>query len=57
MVLMGKDRLGWMYLDLAIRGAEEYAESHPPGIAGWEADGAAEGVVNRTLWGAFNIAS
>ncbi|GAT18635.1 C6 transcription factor [Aspergillus luchuensis] len=57
MVLMGKDRLGWMYLDLAIRGAEEYAERHPPGIAGQEADPAFEEVVNRTLWGAFNIAS
>lgn len=54
---MGKDRLGWMYLDLAIRGAEEYAERHPPGIAGQEADPAFEEVVNRTLWGAFNIAS
>ncbi|RDH26520.1 hypothetical protein BDQ94DRAFT_155421 [Aspergillus welwitschiae] len=54
MVLMGKDRLGWMYLDLAIRTAEEYAESHPPGQ---ESDVTVEIVVNRTLWGAFNIAS
>ncbi|PYH92151.1 hypothetical protein BO71DRAFT_400803 [Aspergillus ellipticus CBS 707.79] len=55
MVLMGKDRLGWMYLDLAIRGADEYAERHPPQPT--PDDAVLEQVTNRTLWGAFNIAS
>ncbi|PWY90602.1 C6 transcription factor [Aspergillus sclerotioniger CBS 115572] len=52
MVLMGKDRLGWMYLDLAMRGAEEHAERHPPNPAD-----PFDYIVNRTLWGAFNMAS
>ncbi|RAK95629.1 uncharacterized protein BO80DRAFT_439252 [Aspergillus ibericus CBS 121593] len=52
MVLMGKDRLGWMYLDLAIRGADEYAERHPP-----RPSDPNDNIINRTLWGAFNIAS
>ncbi|PWY83610.1 hypothetical protein BO70DRAFT_386976 [Aspergillus heteromorphus CBS 117.55] len=61
MALMGKDRLGWMYLDLAIRGAEEYDERYPPRLG---ADNPSpeplrvlEDVANRTLWGAFNIAA
>ncbi|PYH63985.1 uncharacterized protein BO88DRAFT_429994 [Aspergillus vadensis CBS 113365] len=52
MILMGKDRLGWMYLDLAIRTTEKYAESHPPGQ---ESDITIKIIMNRTLWGAFNI--
>ncbi|PYI09547.1 hypothetical protein BO78DRAFT_394770 [Aspergillus sclerotiicarbonarius CBS 121057] len=52
MVLMGKDRLGWMYLDLAMRGADEYAERHPP-----RPSDPVDPIINRTLWGAFNIAS
>ncbi|KAL4890685.1 hypothetical protein BDV59DRAFT_183979 [Aspergillus ambiguus] len=57
MVLMGKDRLGWMYLDLATRAAEEYAASHPPRLPNGKSERTEENVVNRTLWGVFNIAS
>lgn len=57
MVLMGKDRLGWLYLDLATRAAEEYAAAHPPRISNSESVRMEENVINRTLWGVFNIAS
>ncbi|KAF9887267.1 hypothetical protein FE257_010395 [Aspergillus nanangensis] len=57
MVLMGKDRLGWMYLDLAHRAAEEYATLHPPRPTDNDFERMEENAANRTLWGVFNIAS
>ncbi|GMF81288.1 unnamed protein product [Aspergillus oryzae] len=57
LVLMGKDRVGWMYMDLAMRAAKEYASSHPPLPIDTESVRQIESVVNRTLWGAYNISS
>ncbi|KAB8068205.1 hypothetical protein BDV29DRAFT_184942 [Aspergillus leporis] len=57
LVLMGKDRMGWVYMDLAVRAANEYASTHPPRPAITESDRQRENVINRTLWGTFNIAS
>jgi hypothetical protein len=54
---MGKDRMGWVYMDLAVRAANEYASTHPPRPAITESDRQRENVINRTLWGTFNIAS
>ncbi|PLB49138.1 hypothetical protein P170DRAFT_436770 [Aspergillus steynii IBT 23096] len=57
MVLMGKDRMGWMYLDLASRSAAEYAASHPPRPTENESARELEEVENHTLWGTFCIAA
>ncbi|KAE8151670.1 hypothetical protein BDV25DRAFT_152291 [Aspergillus avenaceus] len=57
LVLMGKDRVGWVYMDLAMRAAKEYASSHPPRPAETPSARELENVINRTLWGAYNIAS
>ncbi|EAW08929.1 putative C6 transcription factor [Aspergillus clavatus NRRL 1] len=54
MTLMGKDRMGWVYMDLAVRGAREYAEMHPPRSTDSPDERKA---INRTLWGIFSIAS
>ena len=54
---MGKDRVGWMYMDLALRAAKEYESSHPPLPIDTESVRQVENVVNRTLWGAYNMAS
>ncbi|KAI9368233.1 hypothetical protein BJX61DRAFT_233410 [Aspergillus egyptiacus] len=56
LVLMGKDRVGWMYLDLACRAAEEYDAVHPPQVVDSESVRIAENVINWTLWGAFCLA-
>jgi hypothetical protein len=52
--LMGKDRMGWVYLDLAARGAQEYAASHPPHAM---EDAEERRAIDRTLWGIFSMAS
>ncbi|PYH43688.1 fungal specific transcription factor domain-containing protein [Aspergillus saccharolyticus JOP 1030-1] len=57
LTLMGKDRLGWMYLDLAIRAAEEYEEAHPTRSTVSESGRVLEDAANRTLWGVFSMAS
>lgn len=57
MTLMGKDRMGWMYLDLATRSANEYAASHPPRPTDSESARQLETVASHTLWGTFCIAS
>ncbi|KKK14586.1 hypothetical protein P175DRAFT_0443092 [Aspergillus ochraceoroseus IBT 24754] len=57
MVMMGKDRMGWMHLDLAGRAAEEYAATYPPRPIEDESVRVSENVVNWTLWGNFSIAS
>ncbi|KAL4785977.1 hypothetical protein BJX76DRAFT_322692 [Aspergillus varians] len=55
LVLMGKDRVGWIYLDLACRATEEYAASHPPSPA--ENESVQEKVANYTMWGIFGMAA
>ena len=58
MTLMGKDRMGWMYLDLATRSATEYAAAHPllrP--PNGESARELEMVTSHTLWGTFCIAA
>ena len=57
MVIMGKDRMGWMYLDLATRSAEDYAAAHPPRAPQSEAERVAQNVAHRTLWGIFSFGS
>ncbi|KAL4913090.1 hypothetical protein BDW62DRAFT_214528 [Aspergillus aurantiobrunneus] len=57
LVLMGKDRVGWMYLDLACRASEEYAASHPPRPDENEAVRTQERTVNWMLWGNFSMAA
>ncbi|RAL08504.1 C6 transcription factor [Aspergillus homomorphus CBS 101889] len=57
LTLMGKDRMGWMYLDLAIRAAQEYDDAHPPRPSASESDRMLEDATNRTLWGVFSMAS
>ncbi|KAH8431703.1 uncharacterized protein LDX57_009358 [Aspergillus melleus] len=57
MTLMGKDRMGWMYLDLATRSATEYAAAHPLRPTNSESARELETVVSHTLWGAFCIAA
>ncbi|KAB8227196.1 fungal specific transcription factor domain-containing protein [Aspergillus alliaceus] len=57
LVLMGKDRVGWVYMDLAMQAAKEYTASHPPRVAQTESARRVENAINRTLWGAFNISS
>ncbi|KAE8379378.1 hypothetical protein BDV26DRAFT_291399 [Aspergillus bertholletiae] len=57
LVMMGKDRVGWVYIDLAVQAAKEYAASHPPLPIDTESTRQIENVVNRTLWGAYNMAS
>lgn len=53
---MGKDRVGWMYLDLACRAAEEYATARSS-QATEEERRIEETVVNWTLWGNFSMAA
>ncbi|KAA8643491.1 hypothetical protein EYZ11_009520 [Aspergillus tanneri] len=57
LVLMGKDRMGWTYLDLATRSATEYAASRPAQPTDDSSLRGIESVANRTLWGTFCIAS
>ncbi|KAL4974630.1 hypothetical protein BDW66DRAFT_161074 [Aspergillus desertorum] len=57
LVLMGKDRLGWMYLDLACRAAEEYAVLNPARSPENERIRVEERVVNLALWGSFSMAA
>ncbi|OJJ05012.1 hypothetical protein ASPVEDRAFT_829340 [Aspergillus versicolor CBS 583.65] len=56
LVLMGKDRVGWVYLNLACRAAEEYATSHSSQATAEERR-IEETVVNWTLWGNFSMAA
>ncbi|KAE8397440.1 hypothetical protein BDV37DRAFT_289431 [Aspergillus pseudonomiae] len=56
LVLMGKDRVGWMYMDLAVRAGKEYESSHPPLPIETESVRQIENVANRTLWGVYNMA-
>ncbi|KAL3466872.1 hypothetical protein BJX64DRAFT_249196 [Aspergillus heterothallicus] len=53
LVWAGKDRLGWMYMNLSGRAAEEYANTHPPRPVHDEHTRIAEQAVNWTLWGNF----
>ncbi|KAL4995319.1 hypothetical protein BDV10DRAFT_174901 [Aspergillus recurvatus] len=57
LVLMGKDRLGWVYLDLACRAAEEYVALNPPRSPENESICLEEKVVNLALWGSFSMAA
>ncbi|KAL5050973.1 hypothetical protein BDW71DRAFT_81063 [Aspergillus fruticulosus] len=57
LILMGKDRLGWVYLDLACRAAEEYAALNPPRPPENESICLEEKVVNLALWGSFSMAA
>ncbi|KAL4948540.1 hypothetical protein BDW69DRAFT_91175 [Aspergillus filifer] len=57
LVLMGKDRVGWMYLDLACRAAEEYAATHPPRPLDDETIRIEELTTNRVLWGNYGMAA
>ncbi|KAL4735393.1 hypothetical protein BDV11DRAFT_196097 [Aspergillus similis] len=57
LVMMGKDRLGWMYLDLACRAAEEYAALNPARSTEDESIRLEERVVNMALWGSFSVAA
>ena len=54
---MGKDRVGWMYLDLACRAAEEYAATHPPRPLDNETIRVEEMTTNRVLWGNYGMAA
>lgn len=51
----GKDRIGWVYLDMAIRAAKEYGASHPYRPTDEESARTVEDAINETLWGIFNI--
>jgi hypothetical protein len=53
---MGKDRVGWMYLNLACRAAEEYATSQSSQATAEERR-IEETVVNWTLCGNFSMAA
>ncbi|KAL2812016.1 hypothetical protein BJX63DRAFT_433018 [Aspergillus granulosus] len=53
LVWAGKDRMGWMYMNLASRAAEEYANMHPPRPVHDEPTRLAERAVNWALWGNF----
>ncbi|BCR85993.1 Zn(II)2Cys6 transcription factor [Aspergillus chevalieri] len=53
--MTGKGRIGWMYLDMAIRAAKEYDVSHPYRPADQESSWIVEDAINETLWGVFNI--
>ncbi|KAL2827809.1 hypothetical protein BDW59DRAFT_160117 [Aspergillus cavernicola] len=55
LVLVGKDRVGWIYLDLACRAAEEYAATHPPRPGDTESVRIAENVANWTLTAAASL--
>ncbi|KAL6230509.1 hypothetical protein BDW75DRAFT_234337 [Aspergillus navahoensis] len=57
LILMGKDRLGWVYLDLACRAAEEYAVLNPPRSSDKESISMDERAVNLALWGTFSMAA
>lgn len=52
---MGKDRIGWMYMDMAIRAAREYDASHPyrPTDQGYVQ--IVEDARSEALWGVFNL--
>jgi hypothetical protein len=53
--MTGKGRIGWMYLDMAIRAAKEYDVSHPYRPTDQESSRIVEDAINETLWGVFNI--
>ncbi|KAL4805758.1 hypothetical protein BDV18DRAFT_160632 [Aspergillus unguis] len=64
LAVQGKDRMGWMYLDLVCRTVEEYKSLHPPRPkpgpqleANAEAEALAlqERIAGWTLWGLFGI--
>ncbi|KAL4875398.1 hypothetical protein BJY04DRAFT_202129 [Aspergillus karnatakaensis] len=56
LVLMGKDRKGWQYLDHACRAAREYAATHPPQAGDDEGLRTTERIASLTLWGNFSQA-
>lgn len=53
--MTGKGRIGWMYLDMAIRAAKEYDVSHPYRPTDQESVRIVEDTINETLWGVFNV--
>lgn len=55
MTTAGKDRVGWVYLDMAMRAAKEYDVSHPYRLTDEEPVRTMEVATNETLWGIFNI--
>ncbi|KAL4924602.1 Zn(II)2Cys6 transcription factor [Aspergillus undulatus] len=57
LVLMGKDRVGWMYLDLACQAAEEYTAANPPRALDNQSIRTEELATNRMLWGNFSMAA
>lgn len=55
MTTAGKDRVGWVYLDMAMRAAKEYDAAHPFQSTNEEPLRTMEIATNETLWGIFNI--
>lgn len=52
---MGKDRIGWMYIDMAVRAAKEYDASHPYRLTDQGPARIVEEAISETLWGVFNL--
>lgn len=55
MTTAGKDRVGWVYLDMAMRAAKEYDIAHPFRPTDEEPMRTIETATNETLWGIFNV--
>lgn len=55
MTAAGKDRVGWVYLDMATRAAKEYDVAHPFRPIDEEPVRTMEIATNETLWGIFNM--
>lgn len=55
--MTGKDRIGWIYLDMAVRAAKEYDALHPYRPTDQGSERMVEDAVNETLWGIFNVYS
>ena len=55
--MTGKDRIGWIYLDMAVRAAKEYDALHPYRPTDQGSLQMVEDAVNETLWGTFNVYS
>lgn len=56
-MLIGKDRLGWMYTATAAHAAEEYAGKLPRTTSAEKGPiSERDEAVNNTLWGIFNLA-
>lgn len=55
--MTGKDRIGWIYLDMAVRAAKEYDALHPYRPTDQGSLQMVEDAVNETLWGIFNVYS